>query len=213
MTESKRYFKLKGVFYRKILLVLVASLIFASSAGIAEAKNKVVRPVGSKAVQASPSPTPSFSPSPSPITSFEVFWPITAGKVEGESMYWLKRIKEKISGKLIFSETKKSKYRLTLSKKRLLEAEKLLLDKKDYPRAQNTLSESTKELQKSVQSVLKAKEDGKNVNDLNSEINETGQKESDFLKDLISKVPQEQQQNLINTSKSIEEILKALENK
>lgn len=182
-------------------------------AGAVEAKNKVSGPPGSKVVQASPSPKPPLSPSPSPVTSFELFWPITAGKVEGESMYWLKRLKEKITGKLIFSETKKSEYRLTLSKKRLLEAEKLLLDKKDYSHAQNTLSESANELKKSIQLALQTKRDGKNANDLVSGIKEAGQKESGFLKDVINQVPQEQQQNLVNTSKLIEETLKNFENK
>lgn len=57
--------------------------------------------------------------------SFELFWPIVAGKVRGDSMYSLKLFKEKLRESLIFSSFKKADYKITISEKRLVELEYL----------------------------------------------------------------------------------------
>lgn len=75
----------------------------------------------------------SSSPSATPINSFEYFWPLTAGRTMDQSGYFLKQLKEKIRGVLIFGTSSKAKYNVTLTTKRVLEAEKLLDDvKMDY---------------------------------------------------------------------------------
>lgn len=66
----------------------------------------------------------------STMSAYELFWPVVAGKTRGESLYFLKRLKEKIRGALIFGDAQKTEYRILLSTKRILEADKLLENKK-----------------------------------------------------------------------------------
>lgn len=64
--------------------------------------------------------------------SYELFWPLTAGKTVDEPLYFLKLWKENIQGMLIFNTAKKADYEVMLATKRILEAEKLFKDgKKD----------------------------------------------------------------------------------
>ncbi len=63
--------------------------------------------------------------------SFELFWPLTAGKTMEDSTYFLKLWKEQIQGILIFDSTKKADYEVMLSTKRILETEKLIKEGKD----------------------------------------------------------------------------------
>lgn len=64
------------------------------------------------------------------INSYELFWPLSAGKTEGDQLYSLKLFKEKVRGWLIFGESNKADYAVFLGTKRVLEAEKLLKDGK-----------------------------------------------------------------------------------
>lgn len=59
------------------------------------------------------------------INSYELFWPLVAGKVEGDSLYFLKILKENLRGMVIFGPAKKAEYAVLLGTKRVLEAEKL----------------------------------------------------------------------------------------
>ena len=71
---------------------------------------------------------PSASPSASVVDSYSLLWPLSAGKTEGESFYFLKLLKEKLSGLFIFDDSKKADYEILIGTKRVLEAEKLLKD-------------------------------------------------------------------------------------
>lgn len=67
------------------------------------------------------------------VNSFELFWPVVAGKTKGDSLYSLKLFKEKVRGFLIFGKPQKADYSLFLTTKRILEAEKLSKEgKKDF---------------------------------------------------------------------------------
>ena len=69
----------------------------------------------------------SFSPAfAQEINSYELFWPITAGKVAGEPFYGLKLFKEKVRGSFIFGKFQKASYALFLTTKRVVETEKLI---------------------------------------------------------------------------------------
>src|SRR3989344_7375004 len=68
---------------------------------------------------------------PAEVNSFVLFWPVSAGKTMGESLYGLKTFKEKVRGLLIFGKVQKVDYSLFLATKRVVEAEKLLNDGKD----------------------------------------------------------------------------------
>lgn len=73
------------------------------------------------------------------ISSFEMFWPVVAGRTKGDSVYFLKTLKEKVRGLLIFGKAQKADYLVFLSVKRVVESEKLLMSgKKDL--ANDTLA-------------------------------------------------------------------------
>ena len=65
------------------------------------------------------------------VNSFELFWPVVAGKTRGDFLYGLKRIKEKVRGWFIFGKAEKADYEISLATKRVVEAEKLLLEEKE----------------------------------------------------------------------------------
>lgn len=60
------------------------------------------------------------------MTTYELFWPIVAGKVPGDRFYQLKAWRDKLVGYLFFSKVKKSEYLKRLANKRLVEAVRLL---------------------------------------------------------------------------------------
>lgn len=62
----------------------------------------------------------------SEITSFELFWPIVAGKTIDDPLYGLKTLKEKVREFFIFGKAQKADYHIFLVTKRVVEAEKLI---------------------------------------------------------------------------------------
>ena len=64
------------------------------------------------------------------IDSFELFWPVVAGKTREDSLYFLKKMKERIRGWVIFGDAKDAEYNLELATKRVVEAEQLINDDK-----------------------------------------------------------------------------------
>lgn len=63
--------------------------------------------------------------------SYELFWPLTAGKTMDDPFYFLKIWKEKFGGIFVFDDAKKTDYEVVLATKRVLEAEKLRNEGKD----------------------------------------------------------------------------------
>ena len=59
------------------------------------------------------------------VSSFELFWPVVAGRTKGDSLYPIKMLKEKLRGALIFGSFKKVEYDVFLTTKRVIEAEAL----------------------------------------------------------------------------------------
>lgn len=104
--------------------------------------------------------TDQSSTSSATVNSFELFWPISAGRTEGDSLYSLKLLKEKIGGFLAFGNTKKADYAVLLGTKRVLEAEKLLKDGK-INLALKTLDKADSELNSAYAYVKKAGTEGK----------------------------------------------------
>lgn len=64
------------------------------------------------------------------VNSFELFWPLVAGRTKGDKLYPLKLFKEKLRGFLIFGKPQKADYSLFITTKRILEVEKLAKDDK-----------------------------------------------------------------------------------
>lgn len=74
------------------------------------------------------------------VNSFDLFWPVVAGKTRGDSLYFAKKLKENLRGLFIFGAPEKADYMAFLATKRIVEAEKLMNDnKKDL--ADGTLDE------------------------------------------------------------------------
>lgn len=77
------------------------------------------------------SPSPSLSPSSVlVVNSYEIFWPLTAGKTIDDPLYFLKTFKENVRGWLIFGSAQKADYAVFLGTKRVLEAAKLIAEDK-----------------------------------------------------------------------------------
>jgi len=90
-------------------------------------------------------------------TSYELFWPIVAGKVPGDRFYGLKIWRDKVLASLYFSPLKKSEYFKQLANKRLLEAEKLLeIGRTSY--FSQTLQQSLEYLEKGLNLLSSAPE-------------------------------------------------------
>ena len=98
------------------------------------------------------------------VNSFELFWPISAGKTMASKIYTLKLWKENLRGSLIFSKARKADYLTFLSVKRLIEAEALFADGKN-DLANKTLDLAIVRLNKAenIAALAKGEEGFKNV--------------------------------------------------
>lgn len=93
-------------------------------------------------------------------SSFELFWPLTAGKTAEDSTYFLKRWKEDLRGFLIFGSAQKANYNILLATKRVLEVEKLVSEKKS-DLARKTMDSASDNLKAADNSLVK--EDTKGI--------------------------------------------------
>lgn len=104
--------------------------------------------------------TDTSSTSSATVNSFELFWPISAGRTEGDFLYSLKLLREKIGWWFTYGDTKKADYAVLLGTKRVLEAEKLLKDNK-VDLVLKTLDRADFELSSAYVYVEKADKEGK----------------------------------------------------
>lgn len=104
-------------FFASLVFIFIITLVLSS---VALAQVKPIR------IAATPTPTPSSVY----VGSYELFWPLAAGRTEGDSLYSLKLFKEKVQGFFIFTINKKADYAVLLGTKRVLEAEKLIISGK-----------------------------------------------------------------------------------
>lgn len=112
---------------------------------------------------ATPTPTPTSTVTVkeeytfASMTTYEMFWPIVAGKIPGDRFYDLKALRDKLAGYLFFSKVKKSEYLKQLANKRLVEAEKLI-EIKRYSLVPQTLEDSSKNLEEGLSLLFSAEE-------------------------------------------------------
>lgn len=150
------------------------------------------------------------SPAPITVNSFELFWPIAPGKVMGEAFYPLKTLKEKLRGMLIFDDFKKSDYNLTLSEKRVVEAEKLLVELKDYDNGKKTLDKATEARQLAVDFLEKSK-DSPDAGNLKGRIISSLEKQRALLNYIITLLPEDRKSIVNENISSINELLAKLQ--
>lgn len=213
MTHPHNLFKLSPMgrpLYRLISIVLLAlfGLVLSSVSVNAKTTDKPTPALNQNTGSA---PSSEATASQNILkSSYELFWPIVAGRVAGEPFYFLKTLKEDIAEKLIFADIRKSDHHLFLSKKRLVETEKLLLEKKDYRNAVITIQKSVSELQNAIQVANLAKRKGKKVQDLFNALSKDGDIEAGFLENLIKQIPEEQKGPFDKAVFKIRELVKSL---
>lgn len=100
--------------------------------------------------------------SPEP-NSYELFWPLVAGKTIGDSWYSVKIFGEKVRGAIIFGAAAKANYEVLLATKRTLEAEKLVQEGK-FAGVNTTLRAAVSELQSASKHIDAAKLAGISLN-------------------------------------------------
>lgn len=143
------------------------------------------------------------TPTPFPKTSYELFYPIVAGKVPTDQLYFLKLFKEWLAGKVLFDYINKSDFHLSLSKKRLVEAEKLIIDKKDTKLIKKTLEKAANEFQSAVKSAKTGEEKGKQTRDIYNTLKNDGNTISKFALSLSESSEGEVKEALNSLSNSI----------
>ena len=93
------------------------------------------------------------------VNSFELFWPMVAGKTTGDPLYFLKSLKEKIRGLFIFGAPQKADYAVFLATKRVIEAEKLIKEG-EKGLANKSLELAVRQLDKASEKVERAQDKG-----------------------------------------------------
>ncbi len=97
--------------------------------------------------------------------SFEMFWPLVAGKTMSDSLYFLKTFKEELRGAIIFGANPKANYEVLLATKRVLEAEKLAKEGK-MDMSKKTIEAALSKLNSASGNIDKAKSTGSAVDPL-----------------------------------------------
>jgi len=113
------------------------------------------------------------SPTPSPISmvnSFELFWPMVAGKTMQSKLYFLKTLKETIRGFFIFGSAEKADYKIFLGIKRMLEAE-VLIKGNVNDLANKTLDSALKDFNDASKNLTSAKNSSNISQDTKNDIN------------------------------------------
>lgn len=145
-----------------------------------------------------------------PSSSYELFFPITPGKVLGDSLYPLKQFKESIRELITFGKRNKAEYNLTLSEKRLIEGE-YLYNKKDFSNALQTMKNAQTRRDKTLALYEElSKEDNETADLLKIKIIESLKKQLIVLNSIEMSVPKAQQGNIQQYINSIEALLKQI---
>lgn len=136
------------------------------------------------------------------VDVYALFWPIVPGKTVNDSMFWVKQLKESVSGMFSFGNINKSENQITISEKRLVEANKLF-DDKDYPNAVKTLDMNKTSRDSALDFLKKAKDEKRDVGELKSRLVSSLENQQLVFKFLVTKLPEDQKSK-------IEEIIKDL---
>lgn len=155
--------------------------------------------------------SPSPSPTPTPVNSYALFWPITAGRVMSDQLYFLKSLKEQLREMFIFSDIKKAEYNVTLSEKRTVEAEKLFLINQDYSYGKQSLDVAQAKRGKAQDLLMEAQEKGRNVVDLNKIMVSSFERQRELLSYIETQVPEEQKSVLSESIDKLNSLLTTLQ--
>lgn len=121
------------------------------------------------------------------VNSYELFWPIVPGRVMGDKLYFLKLFKEKLRESVIMSSFKKADYLITISEKRLVEAE-YLYKNGNIKAGSETLSVVVKTWLRVRNLLSQTKSTGTDVANLQIRFASSLEKQSLVLEDLLVKL-------------------------
>ncbi len=144
-------------------------------------------------VSSLPSSSPTSLELSQQVNSYELFWPLTAGRTVDDSLYSLKLFKEKIRGWLIFGIQQKADYAAMLTTKRVLEAEKLINENKTNLVGQTfNMASSQLDIVNDQLKMAKQKNEkmGQTATDLSNKLNNLEK----FLNNLLNNKPEYQTQ-------------------
>ena len=161
----------------------------------------LVLSVSSKAFGLTPLPTPTSQPTQE---SYVLFYPVVSGKTDGESLYFLKLVRDRLTEIFSFGNEKKSEVNLQIATKRLLEAEKLLKNEKENL-VQNTLSKFNTKLAASYDNAIKAA-DSDFFPELLDQINSETGKYLIVLNQMLARSPEEKKDFISETIERVTEI-------
>src|SRR5258708_773505 len=161
------YKRLLALFSSLVLLFAFSSSVFA------------------KVVVIKPSPTPVPVPV---VNSFELFWPMSAGKTMQSKIYFLKTLKEEVRGFFIFGSAQKADYRVFLGIKRMLEAEALMKGNVS-DLANKTLDSALSDFDKASTQLTSAKNSGDVDQATKDEINSRVSNLKKFVNSLMVQYP------------------------
>lgn len=108
-----------------LIFVIAVGLFISPSTSYAVNYNPSINKV-----MPSATPEATVSGKPVEVNSFEMFWPLAAGKTRADGLYFLKNLKENVRGWFIFGAAEKAEYKTLRATKRVLEAEALINDSK-----------------------------------------------------------------------------------
>lgn len=145
-----------------------------------------------------------------PVSSYELFWPITQGKVMGDPLFSLKSFKEGIMEFFQFSNFSKVNYNTTLSEKRIVEAEYLLFTKKDYINGKKSLEAAKEKREKAFAFIKQARQKGENTGQIEARLRISLQKQKILLDFLKTKLPDEQKGILDDSLNNLRSLLSQL---
>lgn len=145
-----------------------------------------------------------------PVNSYELFWPLSAGKVMGEPLYFLKGLKESFRGLFIFAQNKKIDYDLMLSEKRVLEAEKLYSIKNDLENGKKTLERAQNLREEVLARFKEVKDSRKSLGGLPDKITKSFEKQQQLLNYLTAKVSDQARSDIENNLSKLNAALEEL---
>lgn len=102
-------------------------------------------------------------------STYEAFWPLTAGRTIGDPLYFLKIFKEDLREIFIFGSPRKAEYAVFIGTKRVLEADKLLKEgNKDF--TDKTLINAAEQFDKAQKNMDSAKKEKKPLDVIESSV-------------------------------------------
>lgn len=148
--------------------------------------------------------TPVLTTPESSQSSYVLFYPVVAGKTEGETLYFVKLLRDRIAEMLTFGNEKKTGVELRIATKRLLEAEKLSkTGKADLFR--NTLSKFNTKLASAYDRIMKTK-DSDTFPELIDEMEQNIQKYQIILNQLVNNTPDSGKKSVEETIQRVNDI-------